>query len=265
MSSFKFTKYHGTGNDFILIDNRNQDIHLDQEEISELCHRRYGIGADGLMFLQLSDEHDFEMIYFNADGLEGSMCGNGGRCIAAFAVHLGIIKDSATFKAIDGLHSVSILKSEDKKCMVEISLKDTDNIQALEKGVFTLDTGSPHYVEFVDDLEAIDTYQLGKTIRWDERFQPDGINVNFVEKKGSGLKVVTFERGVENITLSCGTGVTAAALASSAVKKEGHYTWEVTTRGGELSVSFIKQNNHFTDIWLSGPAEKVFSGTINRS
>lgn len=262
MPLINFTKYHGTGNDFIILDNRNQTVQFNQEEIARLCHRRFGIGADGLMLLLSSEGYDFEMQYFNADGGEGSMCGNGGRCITAFAFHLGLIEEHATFLAIDGTHNALITKSSDDYCQIQVSLNDVKNVKTAGTNKYIMDTGSPHYVEFTKDIKSVDVFSEGKRIRLDKQFQPAGTNVNFVEEKGSGLKVVTFERGVEDITLSCGTGVTAAAIAASAEKSDGHYTWEIDTQGGNLSVSFIKQNNHYTDIWLSGPAEKTYSGTI---
>lgn len=264
MATLDFYKYHGTGNDFILVDARSDWDTPDAGEIASWCHRRFGIGADGMMLLLPSEEVDFEMKYFNSDGNEGSMCGNGGRCIAAFAFRLGIAKESMTFRAIDGLHRARIKSVEGNISLVEISMNDVLKLESLAGGAYVLDTGSPHYVEFVDELEKIDAFDQGKKIRWDDQFKPGGINANFVEKEDDALKVVTFERGVEDITLSCGTGVTASAIAASAQLKDGSYYWKVTTQGGKLSVSFEKRQQKYTNICLYGPAEMVFSGTITR-
>jgi len=264
MLSINFNKYHGTGNDFILVDNRTGDFFLNKEQIAKLCHRRYGIGADGFMLLLSSNEYDFEMKYYNADGKEGSMCGNGGRCISAFAFDQGIIKDTTTFKAIDGVHKAIIKPPNGDTCFVDINLNDVRIIQKIADKKYVLDTGSPHYVEFIEDLNAMDTKQAGKRIRWDKQFQPEGLNVNFVQKRRSSLQVRTYERGVEDITLSCGTGGTASAIAASAEMEDGKYSWNINTLGGDLSVSFVKENNQFSNIWLKGPAKKIFAGSILR-
>lgn len=259
-----FSKYHGTGNDFILIDNRAGTVMLSQEEIAHLCHRRYGVGADGLMMLHDSGAYDFEMKYFNSDGREGSMCGNGGRCIAAFANALGIVTEDAVFSAIDGIHRAKIHRKNSATTDVEVSLTDVKKIQQGGDGEYILDTGSPHFVKFTNLLDAIDVFEEGKKIRHSKQFQPGGINVNFVQKEKTGLRVMTFERGVEDITLSCGTGVTASAVAACADAENGPFTWTVNTPGGNLSVRFIKRDKRFTDIWLKGPAVKVFEGTSLR-
>lgn len=262
MSQLKFHKYHGTGNDFILLDNRSGHLDLNEQDISRLCHRRFGIGADGMMMLQASAEHDFEMKYFNSDGREGSMCGNGGRSIAAFAFQQGIIGTKTRFQAVDGIHHAEILEAGNKHFVVKVSLNEVGNVQPLGPGSYLLDTGSPHYVEFVSDLSKVDVYHTGKKIRWDKTFQPGGVNVNFVERQNDILVVRTFERGVEDITLSCGTGVTASAIAASGQLDDGDYSWELQTLGGTLTVSFIKTLDRFTGIWLIGPVEHVFDGTI---
>jgi len=254
-----FYKYHGTGNDFILIDNRNDIFKPDEKIISALCHRRFGIGADGLMTLNSHPEVDFEMRYYNADGREGTMCGNGGRCIAAFARFLNIIDKETEFSAIDGIHKASILSESGSVSIVSLQMQDVI-IPAQQKNSLFLDTGSPHYVEFVKNLDETDVFNRGKKIRWDKRFQPGGTNVNFVELTGTKLKVATFERGVEDVTLSCGTGVTASALAASLVTGTGSGTFDIVTDGGNLKVSFIKEKNRFTGISLEGPAERVFTG-----
>ncbi len=256
-----FHKYHGTGNDFILIDNRMNIFNPDEKIISALCRRRLGIGADGLMVLTNHPEADFEMKYYNADGKEGTMCGNGGRCMAAFAAFLNIIDLETTFMAVDGIHKAKLVAESGNITEVSLKMQDVPVIRQADN-YFLIDTGSPHYVEFVHDIDDIDIYEKGKKIRWDKRFQPEGLNVNFVEVTESGLKVVTFERGVEDVTLSCGTGVTASALAASVLdgKDAGYY--DVATAGGNLSVRFKKEDGKFTDIWLEGPAKRVFSGEV---
>ncbi|OQX80868.1 MAG: diaminopimelate epimerase [Bacteroidetes bacterium 4484_249] len=257
----EFYKYHGTGNDFILIDNRKGDIELKKDQIAWLCNRRLGIGGDGLMFLLSSADFDFEMKYFNADGAEGTMCGNGGRCITAFANFLGIIKNKAHFMAIDGLHESEILSKNEQSVNVSLKMTDVDYIEKKNDYIF-MNTGSPHYIKFVEDIEKVDVFNEGKRIRWDKRFQPGGTNVNFVEIKESKLIVRTFERGVEDVTLSCGTGVTASALAASMFQADDKNVFDIETYGGKLKVSFTKDKEKFTNIRLEGPAVKVFEGVV---
>lgn len=269
-----FYKYQGTGNDFVMIDQRSQ-MYLqktDTELIRQLCDRRFGIGGDGLMFLQNKNGYDFEMVYFNSDGTEGSMCGNGGRCLTAFAHFLGVFKDKCTFIAIDGEHE-AIVKSEyvhnqlGKAVWVELKMIDVA-IKGIEKGndYFLMNTGSPHYVVFVEDLTDIDIYENGRAIRYSERFAKEGVNVNFVEiaKNKTGIEVATYERGVENETFSCGTGVTAAAI-SYYLKKGVSSPIPIQTKGGALEVKFEfdkEEEEKFCDVWLCGPATQVFSGVI---
>ncbi len=264
MAAIDFTKYHGTGNDFILIDNRREQAILTSDDIAWLCHRRLGIGADGLMLLLPSADHDFEMKYYNADGKEGSMCGNGGRCITAFASDIGLTGEVVRFQAIDGSHEARITRDDGAVKQVEVQLNDVQAIHKLDDSGFLLDTGSPHYVKFVPDLDKMDALKEGKRIRWEKRFQPEGINVNFVQRSSGRLSVITYERGVEDITLSCGTGVTACGIAASAGDKDGPVSWTIQTPGGDLEVTFVKNNELFTNIWLKGPAEKVFAGTVTR-
>jgi diaminopimelate epimerase len=256
-----FHKYHGTGNDFILIDNRKDIFRPEEKIISALCHRRLGIGADGLMTLNSHPETDFAMKYYNADGHEGTMCGNGGRCITAFARFLKIIDKETEFSAIDGVHKASILSESGSVSIVSLQMQDVI-IPAQQKNSLFLDTGSPHYIEFVNSIEERDIFAEGKKIRWDKRFQPGGTNVNFVELDGDKLKVVTFERGVEDVTLSCGTGVTASALAAAVITGVKKGSFDIRTDGGGLKVYFENIEDKFTDIWLEGPAERVFSGEI---
>lgn len=262
-----FSKYHGTGNDFILIDGRNFDIGiLTEDVINFMCHRNLGIGADGLIILLESEHSDFRMMYFNADGKEGSMCGNGGRCITAFAHSLGIINKEARFEGIDGLHRAYTKENGE----IRLELKDVEGIRMLEDGML-LDTGSPHYVRFVEDPEQIDVEKEGKNIRHEARFEPEGVNVNFVwlMPDQTQIKVRTYERGVEAETLSCGTGVSAAAISAYRERKTDNFslnttqTFRIETPGGHLQVSFREiKENVFTDLFLEGPARHVFDGVI---
>ncbi|WP_118193841.1 diaminopimelate epimerase [Albibacterium indicum] len=259
MQSIHFFKYQGAGNDFIIVDNREKNIQLSQEKINHLCDRRFGIGADGFMLLQNSAEGDFEMIYHNADGQLGSMCGNGGRCIVAFAKKIEIVSDHADFIAIDGRHTASI---NDEGNWVSLKMQDVDQIQIIDKS-YVLDTGSPHYVKLVNELEAMDVKHEGASIRNSTPYKKDGINVNFVSPEEDGYFVRTFERGVEDETLACGTGVTAVALAMAYKKGEnGQLKTPIRALGGNLLIRFHADNNHFRDIYLEGPAEYVFEGTV---
>lgn len=256
----KFYKYQGAGNDFIIFDNREGTFPLINRKkiITWLCDRRFGIGADGVMLLENAAGMDFKMIYFNADGNESSMCGNGGRCLVSFANDHGIIQQNAVFNAIDGAHDAVYFSPQ----KVKLRMKDVSEIQK-GNGFAVLDTGSPHYVRFVDDLSVVDVYKEGRQIRYSPEFAENGINVNFVHKTADILHVYTYERGVEDETLACGTGVTAAAIAWNEVF--GHKSEDsvpIMAKGGDLTVSFRKVGNTYTDIWLSGPAVKVFEGEI---
>jgi diaminopimelate epimerase len=254
----QFYKYHGTGNDFILIDNR-QDLFEsgNQKLINRLCNRRFGIGADGLMLLSGNDQYDFEMKYFNADGLEGSLCGNGARCIAAFAYKLGVAVESMHFKACDGIHEARMGNDQ-----VRVKMNDVNRIEK-RKDFFFLDTGSPHTVFFRSDARTMDVFEEGKKIRYSKPFEPMGTNVDFIHPEGDTLFVRTYERGVENETLSCGTGVVASAICSVLDDKMDHVPVSVETRGGMLEVDFtVTSKNQITDIWLSGPIRFVFEGKI---
>jgi diaminopimelate epimerase len=253
-----FYKYQGTGNDFIILDNRAKNIELTEEEIRFLCNRNFGIGADGLMLLQTLENFDFEMVYFNADGKPSTMCGNGGRCLTQFAKHLGIHADEYKFMAIDGEH----LAQFGDNGWVHLKMK---NVTAVTNhfGDFVLDTGSPHFVRPVSNVITIDVFNEGKAIRNSKDFVEAGINVNFVEQTGEDdIYVRTYERGVENETLSCGTGVTASALVFYH-NENGYNRIEVTTPGGQLAVEFDKVGDaQFENIWLCGPATFVFKGEI---
>jgi diaminopimelate epimerase len=254
-----FHKYQGTGNDFIILDNRDGRYQtLTADQIRFLCDRRYGVGADGLMLLQLRSGFDFEMIYYNADGNTSTMCGNGGRCLVLFARDLGIHNFSYSFLAVDGPHEAEI----DNKNTIRLKMQDVKEVQEFT-GHSVLNTGSPHFVKFADNVEMIDVVETGREIRYSKPFEKEGINVNFVESLGDDrIFVRTYERGVEDETLSCGTGVTASALLA-AHNEKGFNRVEVKTPGGDLSVEFTKiSDSYFENIWLCGPARHVFSGEI---
>jgi diaminopimelate epimerase len=254
-----FSKYQGTGNDFIIIDNRNGNLgELDTHTIKKLCDRRFGIGADGLIILATKEGYDFEMIYYNSDGNMSSMCGNGGRCIVRFAYDIGIHKSTYKFLAIDGAHEAEI----DTNNMVRLKMNDVDKVEE-HSSYSLLNTGSPHFIKYSNDVRKIDVQKEGHEIRYSDTFKNEGVNVNFVENTGEySIFVRTYERGVEAETLSCGTGVTAAALVS-AHNERGFNEVEVKTMGGNLSVEFNKNGDeHFTDIYLCGPAIFVFKGNI---
>jgi len=251
-----FYKYQGTGNDFIMIDNRAMSLTNDRATIERWCDRRFGIGADGLIYLQDKAGYDFEMVYFNSDGNESSMCGNGGRCLIQFAHHLGLISSQCHFLAIDGEHNGKILS--DKRISLQMK-----NVEAIENynNDYVLNTGSPHYVRFTNYVSQIKIVEEAQKIRYSERFAKEGINVNFAEKKSANeIFVRTYERGVEGETLSCGTGVVASSLAFAA--KSGTIMSEVKieTPGGNLEVKFEPSGRGFRNIYLIGPAEKVFEG-----
>ena len=256
----QFHKYQGTGNDFILADNRKSEYSgLTTAQINHLCNRRFGIGADGLMLLNEKPGYDFEMKYYNADGKEGSMCGNGGRCIAKFAYHLGIHREVYKFIASDGVHEAEI----DTDGIISLKMKDVKSIRKFHND-YIADTGSPHYIKLVSNVMDMDVFKKGYEIRNSKEFVEEGINVNFVEQMGEVDKIIvrTFERGVEDETYSCGTGVTAAALVCFH-NENGFNEVEVKTLGGLLTVEYDKTgDNEFENIWLCGPAEKVFEGNF---
>jgi len=254
----KFQKYQGAGNDFVILDNRNNEFSsLDTEQIKKLCDRHFGVGGDGLMMLNNKTGYDFEMLYFNADGNPGSMCGNGGRCMIRYVYNLGIHTYTYKFWATDGVHEAEV-----DNHWIRLKMNDVNEIEEHSSYVI-LNTGSPHFVKFANDVENIDVVETGREIRYSKKYMPDGINVNFVEGTGEdSIFVRTYERGVEDETLSCGTGVTAAALVS-AHNPRGFNRVDVRTPGGNLSVEFTKvDDTHFENIWLCGPAEFVFAGEI---
>lgn len=252
-----FSKYHGAGNDFIIVDDRQRKFDLNQSEILSLCNRRTGIGADGLMLLRSHDELDFEMVYFNADGAVGSMCGNGGRCIAAFAKRIGVIDDAASFIASDGPHAVRVLTSE----RVALKMEVKQALQVIDEHSAELDTGSPHYIQFVNDLAEMDVVKEGRAIRMSDPYREHGINVNFVEIGQDVLFIRTYERGVEDETLACGTGITAAAVAAHALfDREPPIKFKAL--GGYVDVDFDANDGQYSNIWKTGPVKHVFDGIL---
>ena len=260
-----FQKYQGTGNDFILFDNREKSIVLKADDIRRLCDRRYGIGADGLILLNTSEKADFEMVFYNNDGSSDTFCGNGGRCIVAFAHRLGIVGEKGSFLASDGIHQFQIVsKSGHKEAVIRISMKDCPMPQQFSNDIFFIDTGAPHLVIFSDDIEALDVLSLGTQHSNNPRI-PGRTNVDFVERKSGSLSVRTFERGVEDETLSCGTGVTASALAYAANFPETAQQNVITvaSRGGILKVYCAKTGDVFHDIYLEGDTTLIFSGNFS--
>jgi diaminopimelate epimerase len=258
----QFHKYQGTGNDFVIIDNRDGSIELSNDQVAFLCDRKFGIGADGLMLLQNKAGYDFEMIYYNSDGKPSTMCGNGGRCLVKYAYEVaGINKNEYHFLAIDGQHKANIdLNGWVNLHMIDVPLIQSDGSDSV------LNTGSPHFVKIVDDAATYDVVRVGKLIRYSDKYAQEGINVNFVERLSDDhIYVRTYERGVENETLSCGTGVTASALVMWH-NDRGFNRVEVTTPGGNLAVEFDRIDEYsFNNIWLCGPATQVFAGTIQLS
>jgi diaminopimelate epimerase len=250
-----FSKYQGTGNDFVMIDNRLRNFDSQNYSfIKHLCNRRFGIGADGLILLEPEQAYDFRMVYYNADGHPGSMCGNGGRCAVQFAYDLGIIKNGTSFMAADGPHQAII-----KDGLVHLSMKEVSHV---ETGVnyFFIDTGSPHYIKIVDNLYNFPVFEEGRKIRYSEPYKYKGTNVNFIEIIQDVLHVRTYERGVEDETYSCGTGVTASAIVASLFGMKSPV--KVQTKGGTLYVSFSKKEGMYYEVSLIGPALKVFDGVL---
>ncbi|MBS1572119.1 MAG: diaminopimelate epimerase [Bacteroidetes bacterium] len=255
-NSLKFYKYQGTGNDFVMVDNRDLFFPKNNELIAKLCDRRFGIGGDGLILLENDNNYDFKMVYYNSDGNESTMCGNGGRCTVAFAHFLDIFEEKCSFVAIDGKHEACI-----KNGWVQLKMIDVEEIKTMDNN-YIINTGSPHFVQQVEQLEDFDVYSNGKKIRNSAPFAKEGINVNFMEIQEDGsLFVRTYERGVEDETYSCGTGVTACGIAYLKNKNENSVLVKVL--GGTLKVKLEKKENSFVNIWLEGPAKMVFEGKIN--
>lgn len=255
----KFHKYEGTGNDFIFIDNREDNFpKTDIRLIEKLCDRRLGIGADGLILLENDAETDFRMVYFNSDGNQSSMCGNGGRCIVAFAKSLNLINNQTTFLATDGLHHAFVLDNG----IISLGMKNVDEVKIQDDYVF-LNTGSPHHVELVDDLDAYNVKKNGAKIRYSDLYGKEGSNVNFVKQiDDNHFRLRTYERGVEDETYSCGTGATAAAIAMNATGKTNANHVYLDVEGGKLEVTFDKVDHVYTNVFLKGPAIFVFEGEI---
>lgn len=250
----KFSKYQGTGNDFILIDNRDLKFSPTPKQVSNLCDRKFGIGADGLILIENHPSLDYQMIYFNSDGTQ-SLCGNGSRCGFAFARSLGIVDNNATFETTDGIHQIKL-----ENGLVHFQLFDVASLKK-ENADWYVNTGSPHYIKIIEDTEAINVVEEGRSIRNLPTFsRQNGTNVNFAQLLQDGVKIRTYERGVEDETLSCGTGATAVAIVAGELGQRSPI--KIKTRGGDLFVSFKKKGDTFSDIWLAGPAEKVFEGTI---
>jgi len=269
MNTIPFQKWQGAGNDFIIIDNRHNQINTPTSQlISGLCDRHFGIGADGLILISTSKEFDFEMIFFNSDGLPAEMCGNGGRCIAAMASESGIFSKKTRFLTSDGPHEAEVIRKD----WIRLKMIDINNIervkipheeyQTTEDAIF-LNTGVPHLVVYVNDIDSVNVKSAGRTLRYLDRFSPAGTNVNFVKIDGPILRVRTYERGVEGETLACGTGNVAAAVATAWSLNSGLSEYQCVALGGQLKVSFNHTSkNQFTDVWLEGPAEKVFEGSF---
>ena len=252
-----FSKFHGAGNDFIMINAIKNEIVLSEELIFKMCDRRTGIGADGLIILMHSDNHDFRMRYYNCDGKESTFCGNGGRCIAAFAHQQGIIKNEATYEAVDGIHKAKVTESSSNEYLVELTMRDILSYQ-LDDESLLIDTGSPHYVKKVMNLDSMDVNAEGAKIRYDKNISSDGVNVDFLLNDNGNIRIRTYERGVENETLACGTGVTASAMAASLWY--GGNDIDIYTQIAKLNVRFDKDENTFKNVVLTGPAAHVFDG-----
>jgi len=255
----KYYKYEGTGNDFIMIDNREQHFDVNNTELIErLCNREKGIGADGFITVENKENYDFKMVYFNSDGNESTMCGNGGRCIIHLANKLGIIENTAFFHAIDGEHE-GVFGAE----VVKIKMQNVSAVDRRDE-VCILNTGSPHYVVNAENIDTLDVVEMGRSIRNNDEFNDEGINVNFIEWNNDRIKIRTYERGVEDETLSCGTGCVAAAIAVAVQTGSEYSTYNIKSKGGELKVQFESNGNDaFSNIWLEGPVKFDHEGNLN--
>lgn len=255
---FSFVKYQGTGNDFVILDNRDKDFPKDNFSlVSKICDRRFGIGADGLILIEDAEGYNFRMVYFNADGKEGSMCGNGGRCAVAFSYIHNIAPIAGVFVAVDGEHAYEVGLDT-----VKIRLIDVEDISC-DGNTYVLNTGSPHYVYYVENTDTVDLVKDARKIRYNDTYKEKGINVNIVEDNNGQLKMRTYERGVEDETYSCGTGTVAVALSYAEKHDIPQGKIPITARGGKLNVYFEKSNGIYTQLWLEGPATKVFKGELN--
>lgn len=253
----QFYKYHGAGNDFILIDSRDSDPGLNESQVARLCDRHFGIGADGLMLLLPSSGYDFRMRYYNSDGREGTMCGNGGRCITAFARDRGMVNDRYAFEAIDGIHHSWF----EKDGTISLGMNNVSHILRFSDGFF-IDTGSPHFVMEHPDPHAADMTEMGSKYRHDPRFGSGGANINLVRAEKNRIVIATFERGVEAETLACGTGSVAAAIAAAEKNGNGFGQYVIEAKGGQLAVHLKKEGDSYISVVLSGPAAFVYSGEI---
>ena len=255
----EFYKYQGTGNDFVMIDNRSGFFPKENVQlVARLCDRRFGIGADGLILLENDEATDFKMVYYNSDGNLSSMCGNGGRCLVAFAKSLNVINDNCTFIATDGLHHASVANNG----IVSLQMIDVDNIKKESDYTF-MNTGSPHHVQLVEDLEHYNVKENGAALRYGSLYGAAGSNINFVKKINEDtFSLRTYERGVEDETLACGTGATAVAIAMNVTGQTKSTSIKLNVEGGKLAVSFDKTGDLFTNVFLIGPAEFVFKGVV---
>lgn len=252
-----FYKYQGTGNDFIIIDVRDLSYDFSKKEISKLCDRKFGIGADGVMLINNHDDCDFEMQFYNPDG-SMSFCGNGSRCAVLFCFHNGLCQQKSSFLTNDGIHHAEVVSAQEVKVDIVSPIK----VNELDNGDFKINTGSPHYIRFINNLENLSFINDCRKIRYNDEYKLEGINVNMVSENETGIDVRTYERGVENETLSCGSGVTAAALSFASSKDFGESV-NVKTKGGFLKVEFKRQNGFFEDVYLTGPAHFVFRGEFD--
>ena len=253
-----FSKYNGAGNDFILIDDRDNFINDNKLLISYLCDRHFGVGADGLIILKESNNCDFEILHYTSDGNLGSLCGNGSRCAVLFAYNKGIIGRKTVFKAFDGIHSAEILDDE----LIKMEMNVNSDIVSNSYGTW-LDTGSPHLVIEKDDIDKLDVNNEGRLIRYSDFYKKEGVNVNFIEKiSDDQFKIRTYERGVENETLACGTGSTASAICMNFLGRTKSGKITMKCKGGDLNVQFNSSNKGYEEISITGPAKLVFDGRI---
>lgn len=261
--NIEFYKFEGTGNDFIMLDGREIDYSfLTQQQVERLCNRRFGIGADGLIILTPDGEYDFRMVYYNSDGRLSTMCGNGGRCLTAFSNMIGYTGDKARFIAVDGEHDATINMHTGNEWEVSLKMIDVQGSEKIGDDYF-INTGSPHYVKFVNNTNEVDVYSEGRKVRYSNRFTAEGTNVNFISLGDGKVNVRTYERGVEDETLSCGTGVTASAIAAKLSGIEAdNGIYPVVTKGGNLNVRFTYNNGQFSNVWLTGPAKFVYKGLV---
>ena len=253
-----FYKYQGTGNDFIIIDSSKYDLQILKKHIVKLCDRKFGVGSDGLIIIKTHKEYDFEMQFFNPDGSK-SFCGNGSRCAALYCYHQGLVQSNCSFLTNDGDHTAKIFNNDS----VMISIIEPVSVNKLSNGDFTVNTGSPHYIQFNESLKNLNFLNHCKSIRNNDAFIKEGINVNIVKKLTDGIEIRTYERGVENETLSCGSGVTAAALVFAYQNQMIKNSVNVNTKGGSLKVDFKRESDFFKEVYLTGPSKFVFSGEFH--